>query len=43
MTAKLFQKNEGIDFYMDTLRFLPDNITVSKIQITAFDVNKNKV
>ena len=42
-TAKLFKNDDGIDFYVDSLRFLPDNVTVSKLQITAFDLYKNKI
>lgn len=34
-----FEKGYGIDFYVDGARFLPDNVTVSKIVV--FFLNQN--
>lgn len=38
---KTFIKGSGIDFYIDELRFLPDNVSVTKI-IVRF-INKNLI
>jgi len=32
-TNRLFEKGSGIDIYIDAARFLPDNVTVSKVRI----------
>ncbi len=37
---KIFPAGEGIDFYVDGARFLPDNATVTKIKITAYTLDK---
>ena len=29
---KPFEKGHGIDFYIDCARFLPDNVTISKVE-----------
>ena len=30
---RLFSSNEGIDFYIDAARFLPDNVSATKVVI----------
>jgi hypothetical protein len=41
--GKLFEKGDGVDFYVDTARFLPDNTTCTKIVVKAFTSNLEKV
>lgn len=36
---KTFVKGSGIDFYLDEVRYLPDNVTVTKIIIKFFNKN----
>ncbi|EGR33876.1 hypothetical protein IMG5_033550 [Ichthyophthirius multifiliis] len=39
---KPFEKGQGIDFYIDAARFLPDNVTVSKISLSILNQNFDK-
>ncbi len=34
---RMFNANEGIDFYIDAARFLPDNVTATKVVLRAFN------
>ena len=40
---KLFNKGDGIDFYIDSARFLPDNTTCTKLIVKAFNANIDRV
>jgi len=40
---KAFPAADGIDLYIDGARFLPDNCTASKIQISAYSLDKKKI
>ena len=42
-TGEPFPPNEGIDFYVDAARFLPDNCTVTKIQMAAYTTDHQQV
>lgn len=33
-----FEKGNGIDFYIDCARFLPDNVTVTKLVVKMLNV-----
>ena len=37
-----FEKGNGIDFYIDSARFLPDNVTVTKVVLFIVDSNGDK-
>jgi hypothetical protein len=40
---KLFNKGDGIDFYIDSARFLPDNTTCTKLIVKSFNANIDRV
>jgi len=37
-----FNKGHGIDFYVDGARFLPDNVTVTKVALKKAVAYKNR-
>lgn len=41
--AKYYEKGDGIDFYIDAARFLPDNTSCTKVLVKAFTSNIEKV
>lgn len=41
--ARYYEKGDGIDFYVDSVRFLPDNTSCTKIIIKAYTSNLEKV
>ena len=41
--AMYYEKGDGIDFYIDAARFLPDNTSCTKVLIKAFTSNLEKV
>jgi hypothetical protein len=40
---KPFEKGMGIDFYIDGARFLPDNVTVSKVVMEVYSNKMQKL
>lgn len=34
---RLFEKGMGVDIYVDAARFLPDNTSVSKVQVSIYN------
>lgn len=40
---KLFNKGDGVDFYIDSARFLPDNTTCTKLIVRAFNASIDRV
>ena len=41
--ARFYEKGDGIDFYVDAARFLPDNTSCTKVLVKAFNSNLEKV
>jgi len=39
---KPFEKGFGIDFYIDCARFLPDNVTVLKVELQIINVQNEE-
>lgn len=40
---RYFEKGDGVDFYVDAARFLPDGVSATKIIVKAFTANLEKV
>lgn len=38
-----FEKGMGVDFYVDGVRFLPDNVTVSKVVMQVYNQKYEEV
>ena len=35
----MFEKGNGIDFYIDGCRYLPDNVSVTKVVLRIYNIN----
>ena len=41
--ARFYEKGDGIDFYIDSARFLPDNTSCTKVLVKAYNSNLEKI